>query len=48
MPGKTESVWIIYKKWKVISTIDKLSEYNFWWNYLKFNEDGFNYLNGSI
>ena len=31
------SAWFIYKKWQVISTIYKLSEYNFWWNRLEFS-----------
>ena len=37
MPGKIGSVWFIFKKWKVISTIYKLFEYNFWWNCLEFS-----------
>ena len=32
---KIGSAWFIYKKWKVISTIHKLCEYNFWWNCLE-------------
>ena len=35
MPEKIESAWFIYKKWQVISTICKLSEYNLWWNCLE-------------
>ena len=34
---KIGSVWFICKKCKVISTIYKLSEYNFWWNCLEFS-----------
>ena len=37
MPGKIGSVWFIFKKWKVISTIYKPFEYNFWWNCLEFS-----------
>ena len=35
---KIGSVWYIYKKWKVISTIYKLSKYNFWWKSLEFSD----------
>ena len=38
MPEKNRSVWFIYKKLQVISTIYKLFGYNFWWNCLEFTD----------
>ena len=38
MPGKIRRAWFIYKKWQVISTIHKLSEYNFWRKCLEFSD----------
>ena len=38
MPGEIGSAWFIYKKWKIISIIQKLFEYNFWWNCLEFRD----------
>ena len=38
MPGEKGSAWFFYKKWKVISTIRKLFDYNFWWNCLEFSD----------
>ena len=35
---KIESAWFIYKKIKVISIIQKLIEYNFYWNCLEFSD----------
>ena len=35
---KIGSVWFIYNKRKVISTIYKSSQYNFWWNCLGFSD----------
>ena len=35
MSEKIGSAWFIYKKWQFTSTIYKLVEYNFWWNYLE-------------
>ena len=32
------NVWFIYKKWQVISTIQKQFEYNFWWNCLEVSD----------
>ena len=33
---KLKCLGIIYKKWQIISTKYKLSEYNIWWNCLEF------------
>ena len=35
-PGENKICLVIYKKRQTISTIYKLSEYNFWWNCLEF------------
>ena len=35
---KIGSVWFIYKKWQVISTMYKLFQYNVWWNCLEFSD----------
>ena len=36
MPWTHRKYLVIYKSWKIISTIYKLFEYNMWWNCLKF------------